>query len=116
MKKILVLLSLVISVSICATVNFKANTKAEIIATNGPTEDEFVKTVNALCIDNVEGTYEKESRAIYKKRNTCGGYYVWYNMREYPVVKNTLKTYKNVNVSSYKYYADCYWHRYFFNL
>ena len=116
MRKILVLLSLVISVSICATINFKANTKAKIIATNGPIEDEFVKKVNALRFDNVEGTYEKGSLEIYKKRNMSGGYYVWYSMREYPVVKNTLKTYKNVNVSSYKYFADCYWHRYFFNL
>ncbi len=116
MKKILVLLSLAICVSICVTTDLKADAKSEAIATNGPTEDEFVKKVNALCIDNTEGTYERETREIYKKKNTCGGYYVWYNMREYPVQKNTLKTYKNVNVSSYKYYADCYWHRYFFNL
>jgi hypothetical protein len=113
MKKILILLSLTFCVCIYASKDLKVCQEAEAIAINGPLEDEFVKKVNALCVEN-DGKYYKYEREIYKKKN--GNYYLYENFREYTLVKNTLKTYKGMNVSSYKYYTDCYYHRYFFNL
>lgn len=114
MKKILFLLSLAICVSIYASTNLKQNTKAETIAVNGPLDgDKFVAKVKALCIYD-DGKYETETREIYKKKN--GSNYVYVNFEDYLVRKNTFKTYKKVNVSSYKYYAECPGFTYFFDL
>ncbi|MBP5381358.1 MAG: hypothetical protein J6Y39_06500 [Bacteroidaceae bacterium] len=114
MKKIFVLLSLAICVSVYASINLKPDTKTETIATNSPFDgDEFVAKVNGLYVFD-DGTYEKYPHQIYKNKRV--GYYVWINLEECPVCKNSLKTYKNVNVSSYKYYVARYGSRYFFNL
>ena len=119
MKKLLISMTLLIGMvaGVMVLSSFttpKQDTKAETMTTS--TNLVYVKDIKCLEIDNVEGTYKMATRPLWKEENTCGVYYIGFNMDYKPVRANKNKTYKGVNVSSYKYYADCYWYTYFFNL
>ena len=119
MKKILFFLGMVISISIWATTEVRTSTDVNVITDNRGDEN-YVKVfsrVECKLIPKGESGHIGTSYCdVYKRKNMSGGYYLEYYWNYYtPIYKNTSSTYKGVNVSSYKYYAETKDYMYFFS-
>ena len=116
MKKLLLLLSLVISVSIYAAVELKSATNNSIFTTNNAGEDyKYIKHDKGLAINIKDGSTHSCDYNLYEGANTCYAYYIIVSGNVYlPAHKNEQSTYKNVDVSSFNYYAQKGDYRYFF--
>jgi hypothetical protein len=116
MKKFLLFIALVLSVGIYAAAEMNTNT--ERIATNNMEEEveSAGKSVRCLVVFKVEDKAPDYFTWDLWKSTKSSNLYLGSYLHHYIVRRNQLKTYRGVNVSSYKYYAENYWERYYFNL
>lgn len=115
MKKFLLFIALVLSVGVYASVEIKENAKPENVSmTSNAGDYEFVCNLSCKCINIDTGKVSTVGGTLYKGVNTCGVYYLVVAGRKYNVYKNTLSTYKGVDVSDYNSYAQGDGWRYFF--
>lgn len=118
MKKIFLILSVIVPISIYTIVELKASPKTCIITTNDVYDNyEKIKQVQCLEIEKDNSKTTGGYYNLYKGKNQCKGYYleIGFTLLR-PVYKNTSTTYKGVNVSSYKYYAENDYYRFYFSL
>ena len=111
-------IGIVFSVSIYATTEVRTSTDVNVITENRGDEI-YVKVVSRVeckVIPKGDGYIGTSYCDVYKRKNMSGGYYLeWYWNYYTPIYKNTTSTYKGVNVSSYKYYAETNNDMYFFS-
>lgn len=118
MKKLLLLLSVIVSISIYTISELNASSKTCITTFNGVSENyEKIKQVQCLEIQKDNSKATTGYYNLYKGKNQCKGYYLESGFQIFrPVYKNTSSLYKGVKVSSYSYYAEDNYYRYYFSL
>jgi len=111
-------MAVVVSASVYATVELRTSTKAnEVIEISA--EEDYVKVfsrIKCMEISKDDGLTTAGWYDVYKRKNMSGGFYLETGFLQYtPIYKNTTSSYKGVNVSSYKYYAETKSYKIFFS-